>query len=82
MIIERIYSPESDTMNAMNAIADPECTRDSMASFYEDLLHCYQRFGQHSIDFKAINEAIVKRWPKGLTYIKNKAWKLFESRKK
>ena len=80
-MFERIYSPAIDTMNAMNAIADPDCTRDAMAGFYEDLIHCANVHGTHSIDWKKINEAIVKRWPKGLEYIKTKAWKRVESRR-
>ena len=29
-----------------------------------------------NVDWTAINAAVVARWPKGLEYIKTKAWKL------
>lgn len=74
MIVERIYWPPVDFSNAMNAAADKECTRDLMASFYEDCLRCSAKHGQSSIDWESLNAAILKRWPKGLEYIKRKAW--------
>lgn len=76
MIIERVYIPSIDFTNAMNAVADPECTRDTMASFYEDLLRCSFANGTDCIDWKTVNKAILERWPRGLNYIKTKAWKL------
>lgn len=81
MIVEMVFIPSICQSNALNAAVDPTCTRDLMASVYEDCLHCYGKHGKDSIDFKAINEAIVKRWPKGLEYIKMRAWKLAQSRR-
>jgi len=73
-MLERIYHPTIDTSNALNAVADPDCTRKDMAVFYADLLRCHALYpGQ--IDWPAINNAILKRWPRGLEYIKSLAWK-------
>ncbi len=72
---ERIYHPEIDTSNALLAATQKETTRDLMAEFYADCL----RAGR-ACDFAAINQAILKRWPRGLNYIKTRAWKLFEGK--
>ena len=68
---ERIYSAANEQSNALNAAAHPECTRDLMAEFYADCLKC----DRTKIDWAALNAAILKRWPKGLKYIKERAWK-------
>lgn len=73
--IERIYHPSVDFSNAMNAVADKECTQNVMAGFYADCLRCAAIHGMKSIDWQALNEAITKRWPKGLNRVKEMAWK-------
>lgn len=92
--IERIYLPLIDQSNAINAAASKEVTRDIMASFYEDCLIADTIARQRNkrraeegdndlegrVDFKAVNNAILARWPKGLDYIKGKAWKALEAR--
>jgi hypothetical protein len=73
---ERVYDPASATHNALNAAEETSVTRDIMAEFYADCL----RAGR-DCDYKAINAAILKRWPKGLNYIKTRAWKLAQKGK-
>lgn len=74
-IIEELFFPACNFSNAMNAVADKEVTRDDMAEFYADCLRAGAEHGHDKIDWKALNLAIMKRWPKGLKYIKEKAWK-------
>lgn len=68
MIVERMYGTW-DMTNAINAVADRDCNQKSMAGFYADVI----RSG--ATDVKALNAAIVARWPKGLERIKTMAWK-------
>lgn len=81
MIVERIHLPSIDQSNCLNAIADPESTRDVVAAFYADCLRCANIHGIETIAWPAINRAIMARWNKGknklagLNYIKEKAWK-------
>lgn len=70
MPFERIYIASVEQSNAINAAADPECTRDQMAEFYADCLRV-----RDGVDWAAVNAAILKRWAKGLNYIKTRAWK-------
>lgn len=54
----------------MNEIEDKVMTREELAHTYSILIQKGHR------DFKAINEAILKRWsPAGLRWIKEQAWK-------
>lgn len=76
--IERIYIPSCDQSNAINAAADRTMTRKDMAGFYADCLRADAvgvRLGLGRVDFAAVNKAILARWPKGLTFIKERAWK-------
>ena len=75
MIIEEMFHPNWNFPNAMNAVADEETTRDLMAEFYADCIRAGAEHGTDKIDWKALNEAIIKRWPKGLSYIKTQAWR-------
>ena len=73
MSLERIYIGSVEQSNAINAAADPECDRDMMASFYADCLRV-----RNDVDWRAVNEAVLKRWFHDLIYIKTRAWKLLE----
>jgi hypothetical protein len=75
---ERVYIPSNEQSNALTAAADPACTRETMAGFYAGLIRCAQVHGADSIDFSAVNRAILARWPAGLVWIKRRAWKLVE----
>lgn len=68
--VVRTYFPRIETGNALNAAADSECTRETMVSFYADCI----RAGTEC-DWPAINAAILNRWPRGLQWIKQQAWK-------
>lgn len=47
-----------------------------MAGFYRDCIIADQMHPENGrVDFAAVNKAILARWPKGLTYIKELAWK-------
>lgn len=76
LTIEQVFSPDCCQSNAINAAASKECNRDLMAEFYADCLRAAGEHGVDSIDWKAVNTAILARWPKGLKYIKEKAWKM------
>lgn len=92
--IERIYLPSIDESNAINAAAEKGVTRSVMAHFYEDCLIADNLAWQRNkraaedgeplesrVNFKALNEAILKRWSmSGLTTIKKAAWKAFEAK--
>jgi hypothetical protein len=78
MPIERVYIPSNEQSNALAAAADPACTREDMAGCYAELIRCAQIHGAESIDFAAVNRAILARWPAGLVWIKRRAWKLVE----
>lgn len=75
-MIEYVYVPANEQANALSAATDPECTRKQMASFYADLIRCGQIHGSDSINFDVVNRAILVRWPRGLVWIKTRAWKL------
>lgn len=78
---ERIYLASVEQSNAVNASADKGCTSKNMACFYADCIRAdfmARRSGQPRVDFKVVNEAILKRWPKGLNRIKEVAWKQLE----
>ena len=68
--ITRIYDADSDFSNAMNAVKDKAATRLVIASFYADCIRARIRPEQVS----ELNHAILARWPKGLKFIKEKAW--------
>ena len=77
--VERIYMPAVDQSNALNAAADKDCRRVGMAGMYADCLRAdtiAKREGLPGVDWKAVNAAILKRWPKGLNWIKERAWKM------
>ena len=76
-MFERIYDPECEASNAVNAAADPECTRDAMASFYAD---CIRATLAGPVDFARVNRAVLARWPRGLLYVKRRAWREVERR--
>jgi hypothetical protein len=78
--IERVYHPAIDQSNALGAAKDKGVTREAMAAFYADLILCADELGYSSIDWKTVNAAIVARWPKGLEFIKEAAWKILRSR--
>lgn len=75
MTIQRIYDPANELSNALNAVADKQVNRKLMASFYADCLRCTSIHGAATIDWPKLNGAILARWPKGLKYIKELAWK-------
>jgi len=68
--ITRVYSADSDFSNAMNVAKDKTVTRLLMASFYADCIQA--RISPEQVS--ALNHAILARWPKGLKFIKEKAW--------
>ncbi len=73
---ERIYIASVEQSNAINAASDKETTRDIMASFYRDCIIADQMHAENGrVDFAAVNKAILARWPKGLKYIKELAWR-------
>lgn len=81
--LDRIYIPEIEQHNAINAAADKDVKRDDMANRYLDCMiadaHQRQRGLPDKCDYKAINAAILARWAvSGLNYIKKKAWKMLE----
>ena len=71
--VRRLYCPENETRNALNAAEAPECTRKMMAGCYADCIRA--EHPDKSCDWPAINAAILKRWPKSLEWIKRQAWK-------
>ncbi len=74
----RFFSNRLDTRNALLAAAGGAVNRDDMAEYYADCLRCKRATGK-DCDWKAINAAILRRWPRGLLYIKRLAWKLAEA---
>lgn len=69
--ITRIYDPENDQSNCLNAIGDAKTTRRLVASFYVDCI----RAGT-GVDWHAINTAIIKKFGgNGLIDVKKMAWK-------
>ncbi len=82
--IERIYLPDIDARNAINAAADKDCRQADMAGLYADCLRAHfihKKNGGSGVDWKAVNGAIAARWPKGLERVKKAGWKLFEEGK-
>ena len=72
-MFERIFIASIEQSNAINAASDKECNRDFMASCYMDCIIADQqakRQGKIGVDWVAINNAIMARWPKGLNYVK------------
>lgn len=81
MTIERIYNVAWDQSNLLNAIADEEANQRDVAAFYADCVIAdvqARQQGTQRADWKAINRAIVARWPKGLNRVKEMAWKLLK----
>ncbi len=79
--IERVYIPAVEQQNCLNAIADYTTTQKDVAGLYADCIRAAS--GKHlddggGVDFKVINLAITKRWPKGLLRVKTMAWKLLK----
>ena len=58
----------------LTEIGTPGCTRDDVAKTYSYLL--LERSQGKEAEWPRINKAISARWPKGLEYIKTKAWRL------
>ena len=58
----------------LTEIETKACTRDDVAKTYSFLL-LQRAYGKEG-DWPTINKAISARWPKGLRYIKTKAWQL------
>jgi hypothetical protein len=84
MTIERIYIASIDQSNAINATRNKDCTSKNMAGFYADCIVSDAigvASGTGRIDFRAVNNAILERWPRGLTRIKNAAWRLVEDQR-
>lgn len=79
MKIERIYTVAICFGNAMEAVKHKDTTRDIMASFYEDCIHCGDYETTH---WRDLNLAILARWPKGLEYIKAQAHKRFNKQER
>jgi hypothetical protein len=81
---ERIYSVPVETSNCLNAVADRKATQAVVASCYADCIladAAARRNGSaERVDSKAINQAILARWPKGLERVKKLAWKEAERR--
>lgn len=79
MTIERIYISSIDQSNAISATECKEVTRDDMAQLYAGCIvsdELARRDNRQRVDWVKVNEAITRRWPKGLIYIKKKAWKM------
>lgn len=78
-IIERVYISSVEQSNAINATKEKSVTRDVMAGFYADCIRA-DALAFHNkderVNFREVNQAIMQRWPKGLSYIKDKAWKI------
>lgn len=55
---ERLYHPDIDTSNALNAAAEKGCRREDMAWFYLDCIRS-DAVNDKKCDFKAINAAIL-----------------------
>ena len=82
MIIERIYVSSIEQSNAVNCTKDKEATRNDMAFVYANCIIADLigwRDGTERVDFRIVNDAILKRWPDGLLYIKTKAWKFVDN---
>lgn len=60
-----------------NESSMPEISRDKLAETYAMAL-----ISSWPTDWKRANAAILKRWPKGLNYIKNKAHKIVEGHRR
>ena len=58
---------------AVAAVMDKTITRRSMAGLYAACIRAALRV--ESVDWIVLNAAIVSRWPKGLVWIKEQAWK-------
>lgn len=81
--IERIWCSEIDEQNAINATEAKDCNQKAMAGFYADCILCdvfAKTNGFRRVNFARVNDAIIRRWPKGLSRIKTLAWKLIEKR--
>ena len=64
------------TQTLLSEIAMPEVKRNSVALTYALAMR-----SSEATDWKAVNEAIIKRWSvAGLTYIKERAWKIREGK--
>lgn len=64
------------TQTLLNEIAMPEMKRNDVAVTYALAMR-----SDEETDWKAVNEAIVKRWSmSALTYIKERAWAIREGR--
>ncbi len=78
-MIERIYSVHCEQSNLLSAVADPRCTQADVASCYEDCLLADAAAKRDGLvercDWRAINAAVAKRWPRGLERVKRLAWK-------
>lgn len=77
--VERVYDVFIEEENAVNAAADRTCNRDGMVGMYADCIIAdhleRKRGGTNAINWKRVNAAILERWPKGLVYIKEGAWR-------
>jgi len=57
----------------LGEIADPRMHQRDVAMTYRLAMLSSERA---SIDWAKVNQAILKRWPKGLTRIKEMAWRM------
>lgn len=80
---ERVYLSEGEQSNALHAADSRDCTRNDMAEIYADCIIAdglARLAGRARVDFAIVNRAILRRWPKGLTCIKEHAWRIVEMR--
>lgn len=61
----------------LSMIPEKECTQSLVADYYAMAL-----VSSWPTDWRVVNEAILARWPKGLTRVKEKAWKIVEQKKR
>lgn len=74
MTFERVHISSCATSNALLAANCKDVTREGMACFYADCIRA-ETITKKPCDWPEINAAIVRRWPKGLVWIKTQAWK-------
>lgn len=71
-IIERVYFPECEFSNAVNALKEPDITKKRFAGFYADCVISDPK--AHAIDWRKLDGLIVERWGHhALLWIKKQA---------
>ncbi len=79
MTFERVHISSIATDNALLGAKCPDVNQEHMADFYADMLRA-EGITKKPCDWAAVNEAILERWPKGLTRIKEKAHRKIKAR--